>query len=628
MENLLKPTKTKRLLFFLLMDIIIFSISLCFAFLLRFDFDIQFLISKSYLNKLIYWLPVFISVKVLLFYIFKLYFVSWRFVSIEEFFRIIVSLLLSLIFVTILNYLFILTHKQIAIPRSIPLIDFFVSFVLISLFRVSKRFFNERFKRKNGAIKDKKGLIVGAGLTGERIVRELLHSNKTRYYPIGFLDDDPSKQRIYIHNVQIIGKLNDLEDVLYKEKIDVLIIAIPSLSHKIIRNLYNIAKKYSVESVKIVPSINRLPESIISIKDLRDINLEDLLAREPVKVDMDSVSLFLNGKSVLVTGAAGSIGSEVVRQLVKFEPKRILLYEIDETDLYNLSFEVNQILDKLEKNVEIKYVVGDVKDTNKLEKLFKSEQIDIVFHAAAYKHVPLMEFFPEEAVKTNIFGTYNLANLSVKYGVEKFINISTDKAVNPTSIMGATKRFAEIICNSFNQLDKIKFVSVRFGNVLGSRGSVIPIFLEQIKNGGPVTVTHPEMKRYFMTIPEAVLLVFQAAAMGKGGEVFVLDMGEPVKIINLAEELIKMQGLEPYKDIEIVFTGLRPGEKLFEELLTAEEGTDKTYHDKIFIAKNAKFYPIETLDDFLKELKVIITENPQKIKGFLTKYVPFYKDNN
>ena len=341
-------------------------------------------------------------------------------------------------------------------------------------------------------------------------------------------------------------------------------------------------------------------------------------------MDLKKFSEFLFGKKILVTGAAGSIGSEIVRQLVKFNPAEIVAFEIDETELHNLQLELKDSL----KNKKIKFVpvVGDVRDEKKVNEVFSRFKPNIVFHAAAYKHVPLMEFFPEESVKTNVFGTYNVAIASVNNGVDKFVNISTDKAVNPTSVMGATKRLAEIICRVLNDLGKTKFISVRFGNVLGSRGSVVPIFLEQIKKGGPVTVTHPEMKRYFMTIPEAVLLVLQAAAMGEGGEVFVLDMGEPVKIVKLAEELIKLQGLEPYKDIDIVFTGLRPGEKLFEELLTAEEGTDRTYHEKIYKARIKKNLSLNELKNLLDVLRRVIDEgSADDIKAVLRKYIPFYK---
>ena len=352
---------------------------------------------------------------------------------------------------------------------------------------------------------------------------------------------------------------------------------------------------------------------------MKDISIEDLLAREVADIDVEKVSLLVKDKVVMVTGAGGSIGSEIIRQLLKFEPKRIVAYEIDETELHGLGLELD--------NPVLETVVGDVRDLEKLDRIMDRYKPSVVFHAAAYKHVPMMEYFPEEAVKTNIAGTRNLVECSIKYGVDKLVNISTDKAVNPTSIMGATKRVSEMICRSYNKESKTKFVSVRFGNVLGSRGSAVPIFIEQIKKGGPVTVTHPDMKRYFMSIPEAVLLVFQAAAMGEGGEVFVLDMGEPIKIVELVERLIKLEGLKPYRDIDIKFTGIRPGEKLFEELLTAEEGTLKTKHSKIYIANMPNPLDVSQINEYVKELSYTANSSISKIKSKLQQMIPFYKES-
>jgi len=622
-EKLLTPTAKKRLVFFLLVDSLIFAFSLYLSLLLRFDFNVGFISEKGYLNELaLYWLPCILLVKLSLFYLNKLYFTSWRFVSIEEFFRITVSLILALLIIMAGNFVYFSFAKTYFIPRSIVITDFFISLVLISSMRVSKRFYLERIKKINYDNK-KRTLIIGAGQTGERIARELLRENDSEMYPIGFLDDDQTKQGIYIHNIKVLGKISDIDNILSSEKIDAIVVAIPSLPYTKVKSIYNVAKKHSINTLKIVPSISKLPDNFINVKDLRDIKLEDLLARKPVEIDEDSVSSFLTGKVVLVTGAAGSIGSEIVLQLTKFKPKQIIAYEIDETELYNLRFRIDRIIKEMNKEIPVDYIVGDVKDEKKLKRMFEKYNVDVVFHAAAYKHVPLMEEFPEEAVKTNIFGTYNLAKLADNYGVEKFVNISTDKAVKPSSVMGATKRIAEIICRAFNEKSKTSFISVRFGNVLGSRGSVIPIFLDQIKNGGPVTVTHPDMKRYFMTIPEAVLLVFQAASMGKGGEVFVLDMGNPVRIVGLAEELIRLNGLEPYKDIDIVFTGVRPGEKLFEELLTSEEGSVSTKHEKIYIARIKNNISLSELEHFLKELENVLFDlpSPERLKELVIKFI-------
>ncbi|WP_457641494.1 polysaccharide biosynthesis protein [Persephonella sp.] len=614
-KNLTKPTKTKRTIFFLISDFLIFTFSFYFSFLLRFDFNIP----QRYENIIPYWIPVFVLSKIFIFWILKIYQINWRFVSINEFFKIVIGTFSFSLIIFFIDMFLQVKYTDFSIPRSVILIDFFVSLFLISLIRISKRVYLEILQKGS---RGKRTLIIGAGNTGERIVRELKRNSD--FYPVCFVDDDPMKIGTTIHNIPVIGSLADTPEILKENRIKTVIIAIPSLSHKKIREIFDLVSKEGIKDIKIVPSLSKLPKESISVKDLKEISIEDLLSREPVEIEKDKIKKFLKNKKILVSGAGGSIGSEIVRQLLEFHPKSIIALEIDETELYNLYLEVKNKAEK--KGVEFIPIVADIRDKEKLEIIFRKYKPNIVFHAAAYKHVPLMEFYPEEAVRTNILGTYNIAWASVNNKVEKFVNISTDKAVNPTSIMGASKRMAEIICNALNKLDKTKFISVRFGNVLGSRGSVIPIFLEQIKKGGPVTVTHPEVKRYFMTIPEAVLLVFQATFMGEGGEVFVLDMGEPVKIVKLAEELIRLQGLEPYKDIDIVFTGLRPGEKLFEELLTAEEGTEKTYHEKVFIAKISKNLTPDEIEEIISKLIKISKDSPKDIKEFLKKYVPFYKD--
>jgi len=606
MKQLVEPTKKKRIAFFVLADIVFSLISFYLSvFLVNYPLEI-----RDFL-ELVFLLSLF---RIVIFSFLRVYRTPWRFVGLESFFNVVAgNFLADFLFFLVSLILFGFSLERVIIA------DFFISTLFFSLIRALKRFYNEMLKKNSNLSSI---LIVGAGNTGERIVRELKRDKKFR--PIAIVDDDVNKVGTFVHGVPVEGKISDIPKILERKRVDMAIIAIPSLSHKKIREIFDLLKSSGIRDVKIVPSLSKLPSSVVSVKDIRDISIEDLLFREEVKVDVKKLREFLSGKRILVTGAAGSIGSEIVRQLIKFDPAEIVAFEIDETELHNLQLELRDFL----KNKEINFipVVGDVRDKKKIIEVFNKFKPNIVFHAAAYKHVPLMEFFPEEAVKTNVFGTYNVATAAIESGVEKFVNISTDKAVNPTSIMGATKRLAEIICRVLNDLGKTKFISVRFGNVLGSRGSVVPIFLEQIKKGGPVTVTHPEMKRYFMTIPEAVLLVFQAAAMGEGGEVFVLDMGEPVKIVKLAEELIRLQGLEPYRDIDIIFTGLRPGEKLFEELLTAEEGTDKTYHDKVYKARIKEKLSMEEIERILKELSDVIRKgNSEKIKDILSNYVPFYK---
>ncbi len=452
------------------------------------------------------------------------------------------------------------------------------------------------------------------------------------YYPVAFLDDDTDKIGSYINGVRVTGKIDALQETVSRVKAEAVVIAIPSLNYKELRKIYDFALKSNVKTIKIVPDMYSQQKPGITTKTLRDINIEDIIGRQNITIDLKQVEEFLRNKSVLVTGAGGSIGSEIVMQVCSFNPKKIILLDTDDTELHNLKMRIKQNCDFLFTNGKkegiygktsmektdfpdnVCFVIADIRDKERIDAIFKKFRPHVVFHAAAYKHVPIMEYNPEEAVKVNIFGTYNLAVSSAAYGTEKFIQISTDKAVNPTSIMGATKRVAEYICSAFNangcgtnNCGKTSFISVRFGNVLGSRGSLLPLFLQQLKDGGPLTVTHKDMKRYFMTIPEAVALVLQASAIGRGGEIMVLDMGEPRKITELAEELIKIHGLRPYEDIEIKFTGIRPGENIFEEILTADETATK--HEKIFVVKNTGKYSLAETEEMLNEFHDVMRDN-------------------
>lgn len=615
-ERLFQPTRMKRTFFFIITDIIFIAFAYYFSFYLRFGFTYP----EKYQSHYVFWLPGIILFKIFFLAMFGMYRINWRFVGITELSNLMKSAVTSTLFLYGVNIVLRYFADDYCLPRGVLVIDAIVSFGMISFLKISKRLYIDLFSRKSAG---KRTLIIGADLTSERLVKELTGSTYHKLIPIAFYDENLMRIGTRIHGLPVMGHNEKLDTIIKNEKIESVLINLPRASHKTISELFITLNKAGVDDIKIVPHVDEFNKNIAIVKDIKNLDIDDLLSREAVKIDYEQIAQFLKDKTILVSGAAGSIGSEIVRKLVQFGVKRLIGYEIDETEVFNLELTLKKITGP---DQTTHMIIGDVRDKQKLASVFETYHPDIVFHASAYKHVPLMEHFPEEAIKTNIFGTENLAKLSLQYGVKTFINISTDKAVNPTSIMGATKRFSEMICQELNGSSTV-FTSVRFGNVLGSRGSVIPIFLDQIKDGGPVTVTHPDIKRYFMSIPEAVLLVFQAAYMGSktGGEIFVLDMGEPVKIVALAENLIRLNNMEPYKDVDIVFTGLRPGEKLFEELLTAEEGTDATTHSKIYVARHEAPPVKGTLENAKKELQLALTE-PNKIKNILKTYVPYFRD--
>jgi FlaA1/EpsC-like NDP-sugar epimerase len=500
----------------------------------------------------------------------------------------------------------------------------------MSGFRLSKRLFLEIIFKRRRRGRGKNTIIVGAGNTGEMILRDMIRQEFSEFYPVVFLDDDSTKVGTYMHGIRVFGTINKLKEAVKKYEAEAVIIAIPSLNHKTLKGIYNLAKEYKVNTIKIVPRIYDFHKPDINLKSLEDIHIEDLIGRQAIEINYGEIELFLKNTCVLITGAGGSIGSEIAMQVCAFQPQKVILFDTDETDLHNMHLKLTRVLPHLKE--KLFFITGDIRDEERIDEVFSAFHPDIVFHAAAYKHVPMMECNPTEAVKVNMFGTYLLARASVKYGVKKIVMISTDKAVMPTSVMGATKRMAEYICKAFNGSSRnAEFISVRFGNVLGSRGSVLPLFMEQLKYGGPLTVTHKEMQRYFMTIPEAVSLVLQASVIGNAGDVLVLDMGEPVKIVELAEELIRIQGMEPYKDVNIEFIGLRPGEKLFEEILTAEEGTVASKHERIFIAKDSEKYSMEEIENILKEFDAAIKGSPavdsRLIRELLKKYVRHFNEH-
>ncbi|MFC9777743.1 polysaccharide biosynthesis protein [Paenibacillus chitinolyticus] len=474
--------------------------------------------------------------------------------------------------------------------------------------------------RSRGGKPAQRTLVVGAGSCGVMFVKELAHNDSFMMKPVAFVDDDPYKQKLQLHGIPVMGNRLDIPRIVEEQRIDDIIIALPSVSKTQISDIINICKTTKAR-LKIIPHIQEYIQGKMAANQMRDVQVEDLLGRDPIQTDLQNIADYVQNKIVLVTGAGGSIGSELCRQVAPFKPARLLLLGHGENSIYGIEMEMRRLF----PNLPIETVIADVQDRTRIADVFREFGPQVVFHAAAHKHVPLMERNPSEAIKNNVFGSKNVAECADEYGAERFVLISTDKAVNPTSIMGTTKRIAEMFIQSLDKHSKTKFVAVRFGNVLGSRGSVIPRFKDQIARGGPVTVTHPEMVRYFMTIPEAVQLVIQAGAFAKGGEVFILDMGKPVKIVDLATDLIRLSGYEPNVDIDIEFSGIRAGEKLYEELLTSEEGMSSTMHDRIFIGKPMNINRTE-LEFEMRRLERVLGSDPEEIRALLQHLVPTYRN--
>lgn len=563
--------------FVLIGDIALIIVSVLGSFALRLDVsELPF-----YFPAALMMCAVALLVKIPTYYSFGLYRRLWVYASTNEL-RLITVAVTSATVLTSGVMLLLINFKllQPGMPRSALGIDWLLSLVLIGGSRFALRILAEQNTSSRDALREsKRVLIVGAGDEGALVVRELQKSSQLNLAPVGFLDDDPSKQNHQIYGVSVVGRINKLEAVLESHRVDEVIIAIPSAPGSIIRFVNDACRKKGISS-RTMPGMYELIGGKVSVNRLREVDIADLLRREPVIIDDHLVGSILGGKRVLVTGAGGSIGREICRQVARWSPAELVLLGHGENSIFESLLELNEDFPAL----SIHPVIADVRDISRIEEMFKLHQPQVVFHAAAHKHVPLMEANVEEAITNNVLGTRNVVGTANRYGVERLVLISTDKAVRPVSIMGATKRLAEMIVLDTAQRTKRAYSVVRFGNVLGSRGSVVPLFKNQIARGGPVTVTHPEMHRYFMTIPEAVHLVLQAASMGQGGEVFMLNMGQQVRILDLAEDLIKLSGLEPHRDIEISFTGIRPGEKLREDLW--EEGVqfEPTQHSEIFRA--------------------------------------------
>ncbi|HHY70527.1 MAG TPA: polysaccharide biosynthesis protein [Thermoanaerobacterales bacterium] len=596
-----------------ILDIGIINISLYLSLALRFDNDIPMqyfvLFKETYLMVTVIALCSFL--------VFNLYNRIWKYASIDELISIVLATSFSSL--TVLGYTFMMRQT---FPRSI----YILYWLLLTTFIGGSRFVLRTFNGVTPMLRKKEGvrnvMVIGAGEAGSMVIQEFKKHPDLKMRPIVIIDDDENKHNMRIHGVKVFGGRYDIPELVLQKNIKEIIIAMPSIDRHEIREIVNICSKTKCK-LRIVPGVYELLDGKVSIKRLRDVKIEDLLGRAPIKVNLEEISGYIQNKAVLVTGGGGSIGSELCRQIARFEPKELIVFDISENNVYSLEFDLKTLFP------DIKYtaLIGSVRDRERLEYIFEQYRPNVVFHAAAHKHVPLMELNATEAIKNNVFGTLNVAETADKYNAERFTLISTDKAVNPTNIMGASKRIAEIIIQMMSMKSKTVFSAVRFGNVLGSDGSVIPLFRKQIESGGPVTVTHPEVIRYFMTIPEAVQLVIQAGALAKGGEIFILDMGEPVKIADLARDMIKLSGLEPDVDIKIDYIGLRPGEKLFEELLLNEEGITATKYKKIFIAKPT-FTDVAAFESELGGLKELLLDSNTGVKDMIKKIVPTYKDNN
>lgn len=608
-----------------LAHVLLFAVALLLAFCLRYDFRFR---TPWFTEEYLTYLPLTLVVKLAIFGMMGLFRDSWRYVGLRDLFSITkashISIFLCLVgvFVAALMgwYPPVDGERTQWIPNSVFLLDWVFTIATVSAARIGYRFYHEELRPLN-AVSQVRLLIVGAGDTADSILREIIRTSEDRYRLVGFLDDDASKHKARIRGFEVLGPTSEIRRICEQYDVEEVLIALPSSPQREIRELIGRCQGMNLR-FRTVPAVSDLIEGKVQVSQIRPVDIEDLLGRDPVTLDTDAIADYIRDKVIMITGAGGSIGSEMCRQIARFKPRKLLLVERME----NALFEINRELERSFPDLKRLPLVADIADRRRISQILKKEKPTAIFHAAAHKHVPMMEWNPGEAVKNNVAGTRCLADAALDSGVAKFVMISTDKAVNPTSVMGCTKRMAEMYVQQVREHrpGSTEFVTVRFGNVLGSSGSVVPIFKEQIARGGPVTVTHPAMTRYFMTIPEASQLVLQAGAMGKGGEVFLLDMGEPVKILQLAMDLITLSGLRPHDDIEIRFSGIRPGEKLFEELSITGEDVARTPHPKIGIVKKRP-------EDFEKVcagiehlLSIMDTALADEVRAALQSIVPEY----
>ncbi|MGP1434925.1 MAG: polysaccharide biosynthesis protein, partial [Catonella sp.] len=603
-------------------DLMVVWVAGVLALLLRFDLNFS-RIPVNFIENMQSMLIINMAVTVVIFTVNHLYTSLWAYAGVVEMQRIILASIETTTVEIAIAFIKSKNYTGYFLPRTYHILYFFILLILTAGIRFLYRMLRMQItSRVNTSVfQASRVMLIGAGETGHMVIRDILSSASVMKELCCIIDDDKNKIGSYISGIKVVGDRNSISENIEKYDINEIIIAIPSASRKELSELINICTETGCK-LKITPSVTEIVEGHISATLLRDVSVEDLLGREPVKVELDLVMGYVSGKTVLVTGGGGSIGSELCRQIAGHRPKQLIIVDIYENNAYDIELELRHNYPKLNLVV----LIASVRNLERLESIFAEYRPNLVYHAAAHKHVPLMENSPNEAIKNNVLGTYNTAKTADKYGVDRFVLISTDKAVNPTNVMGASKRICEMIVQTFGHNSKTEFVAVRFGNVLGSNGSVIPLFQKQIASGGPVTVTHPDIIRYFMTIPEAVSLVLQAGAYAKGGEIFILEMGEPVKILELARNIIRLSGFVPDKDIKIEFSGLRPGEKLYEELLMEEEGIKDTENRLIHIGR-----PIE-MDEkrFRAELEEIIelafTEpSGDRIREAIKKIVPTYK---
>ena len=578
------------------------------AYWLRFNLGV---IPGGYLSAAIETLAIVIVIQAIALRYYGLYRGVWRFASVPDLIRICKAVLMGMAFSAVM--IFLVTRME-GIPRSVFPLYGLLLIALLSSSRLLVRWSKDRGIYTGEC---EKLLIIGAGKAGEMLVRDLLRNREECYQPVGFVDDKIAKQGSEIHGVRVLSSCDEMIDLVERLDVDLIVLALPSAKSSDMRRLVGLCEKTGVP-FRTLPPLDRLMSGQITINQLREVSIDDLLGREPVSLDWDAIELELKGRRVLVTGAGGSIGSELCRQIARLQPAHLILLDSSEFNLYTIEMELLKAYPRL----KISRCLNDVVDRVAMDRIFSDSRPDVVFHAAAYKHVPMLEDQVREAARNNILGTRSIAESADRFGCEAFVMISTDKAVNPANVMGTSKRAAEIFCQNLNQRSATRFVTVRFGNVLGSAGSVVPLFRQQIEAGGPVTVTHREITRYFMTIRESCQLILQASVMGKGGEIFVLDMGEPIKISYLAEEMIRLSGKVPGEDIDIIFTGLRPGEKLYEELFHEKEALQSTTHEKILLARYREF-DWERLNEVMDEIKLACAEYDEKqVRSLMKMLVP------